>query len=340
MRGKQLGFWSLCAVGVICVYASLYLQNLYMLRVAVLAVLTAILAVSVNLLVGYTGQISLGHAGFYGIGAYTVGLLTINLHWSFWISLLVAVLVSSLMGFILGLPTTNLKGHFLGIATLGFGVIINVVLNNWTQLTNGPQGIRGIPSPQIFGISLHYQNYFLSFSLACLLLIVLLVYWLIHSAVGRAWRCIRQDEITAHVVGIHVYRYKLLAFTLSGGIAGLAGALFAGYMTFISPDTFDLNQSIAIITTTILGGAGTLGGPLLGTAILTVLSEWLRNFDELRLVIYGAILVLVIVFIPEGIYPFLQKHIRHIWAAKKEKSEKTLQLKKLESKERERVLHE
>ncbi|MFD2616201.1 branched-chain amino acid ABC transporter permease [Terrilactibacillus laevilacticus] len=317
MTKTRLFYTAITILCIVCSIASLYIQNLYLLRVFILAAITAILALSVNILVGYTGQISLGHAGFFGIGAYMVGILNVNYHLSFWLCMVIAVLFSGLMGLILGLPTTKLKGHFLGIATLGFGVIVNGVLNNWMQVTGGPQGIRDIQSPTLFSIPLEYGNYFLGFIVACLSLLVLVIYLLIKSPVGRAWSCLKQDEITAYVTGIHVYRYKLLAFTLSGGIAGFAGALFAGYMTFISPDTFDLNQSISIITTVILGGSGTIAGPLLGTALLSFLNEWLRNFDELRLVIYGVILVAVIVFIPEGIYPFFKNKIISLFSRRK-----------------------
>jgi len=297
-------------LGIICVVASLYMQNLYLLRVSTLAVISAILAVAVNLLVGYTGQISLGHAGFFGIGAYTTALLTTELHWSVWFAFAAAFVVSAFAGLLLGLPTTKLKGHFLGIATMGFGIIVNVVLNNWTELTQGPMGIRNIPAPELFGISLQYENYYLSFAVASLLLILLLVYLVVNSAIGRAWKGIKRDEITAEVSGINVYGYKLLAFSASGGIAGIAGALYASFMTFVSPETFDLNQSITIVTTVVLGGAGTLAGPLIGTGILTLISELLRDFQELRLIIYGAVLVALIVFMPQGIYPFLKERIQ------------------------------
>ncbi|WP_445492021.1 branched-chain amino acid ABC transporter permease [Niallia sp. 03133] len=320
MRSKQAIFLSIVFLGIVCVVASLYIQNLYFLRVSTLAVITAILAVSVNLLVGYTGQISLGHAGFYGIGAYSFALLTTHLNWPIWLSFLTAFILSGLMGLVLGLPTTKLKGHFLGIATLGFGIIVNVVLNNWISITGGPVGIRNIPIPSVFGISLQYENYFLSFTVACLLIIILLVYFVISSAIGRAWRCIKRDEISAEVSGINVYGYKLLAFSLSGGIAGIAGSLYASFMTFVSPEAFDSNQSITIITTVILGGAGTLVGPLLGTGIITVLNESLRDFQELRLIIYGLLLVVFIVFMPQGIYLFIKERAKSLWMPKKQKN--------------------
>lgn len=310
MNHKRTLFLFSIVLGIICVVASLYLQNLYLLRVSTLAVISAILAISVNLLVGYTGQISLGHAGFFGIGAYTVALLTTQLNWSVWLAFATAFVVSAFTGLLLGLPTTKLKGHFLGIATLGFGIIVNVVLNNWTELTEGPMGIRNIPTPELFGISLQYENYYMAFATASLLLILLLVYLVVNSAVGRAWKCIKRDEITAEVSGINVYGYKLLAFSASGGIAGIAGALYASFMTFVSPETFDLNQSITIVTTVVLGGAGTLAGPLIGTGLLTLISESLRDFQELRLIIYGAILVAFIVFMPQGIYPFVKERIQ------------------------------
>lgn len=314
MKSKKILFLSLVALGIVCVIASLYIQNLYLLRVSTLAIITAILAVSVNLLVGFTGQISLGHSGFYGIGAYSFALLTTQLNWSIWLSLLAAFILSGFVGLIIGLPTTKLKGHFLGIATLGFGIIVNVLLNNWISLTGGPVGIRNIPVFSLFGISFEYQNYFLSFTIACLLLIILFNYFLINSAIGRAWKCIKRDEISAEVSGINVYRYKLLAFALSGGIAGIAGSLYASFMNFVSPEAFDTNQSITIITTVILGGAGTLAGPLLGTGILTVLNESLRDFQELRLIIYGLLLVVFIVFMPQGIYLFFKERVKNLLA--------------------------
>lgn len=318
-RTRKIYYSVLTIVCILAVYGSLYIQNLYLLRVAILAVITAILALSVDILIGYTGQISLGHAGFYGIGAYMIGILNVNLHMPFWIALIFSVVVAALVGLILGLPTTKLKGHFLGIATMGFGVIVNGILNNWTYATGGPNGIRGIETPTIFSVSLEYGNYFLGFALVSLLLVILLIFLIVHSPVGRAWRCLKQDEITAYVAGINVYRYKLLAFTLSGGIAGYAGALFAGYMTFISPETFDLNQSISVVTTVILGGTGTLLGPLLGTGILAFFNEWLRNFSELRLVIYGMILVTMIVMLPEGIYPFIKRKIMSLIAGRRKR---------------------
>ncbi|HHY66421.1 MAG TPA: branched-chain amino acid ABC transporter permease [Alicyclobacillus sp.] len=302
--------WLGVAVAVLCVGASLYVQNLYILNVLILAVISAVLAVSVNLLVGYTGQMSLGQAGFYGIGAYTVAVLTTTYQWGYWPSFVMACLIPAVAGFLLGLPTTRLRGHFLAIATLGFGVIANVVLNNWTALTNGPSGIRGIPSPELFGVSLQYPNFFLAFALACLALIVGLVDILVRSSIGRAWKCIRGDEISALTSGIHVHRYKLLVFSLSGAIAGLAGALYAGAINFVSPDVFDLNQSIMILITAIIGGVGTLFGPLVGAALLSFIGELLRSLGGLRLVIFGALLVAVIVFMPEGVYPVLFKGFR------------------------------
>ncbi|RYM02695.1 branched-chain amino acid ABC transporter permease [Sporolactobacillus sp. THM7-7] len=318
-RARKIYFLAIAAICIFGVYGSLYLQNLYLLRVAILAVITAILALSVDILVGYTGQISLGQAGFFGIGAYVMGILNTNFHLPFWISLVFAILFTGFVGFVLGLPTTKLKGHFLGIATMGFGVIVNGVLNNWTSVTGGPNGIRGIETPYFFSISLEYGNYFLGFALASLFVVILLIFLIVHSPIGRAWRCLRQDEITAYVAGINVYKYKLIAFMLSGGIAGYAGSLFAGYMTFISPETFDLNQSISLITTVIMGGSGTLLGPLLGTAILSFVNEWLRNFSELRLVIYGFILVTMITLLPEGIYPFFKRKILFFFTSKKKK---------------------
>lgn len=322
MNTKRLLFWFPLLAGLLCVFASPYIQNLYLLNVLNLAVISGVLAVSVNLLVGFTGQLSLGHAGFYGIGAYTVALLTTELGWPVWLSFIAAFVLSGLTGLALGLPTIKLKGHFLGIATLGFGIIVNVVINNWIGLTNGPIGVRDIPSPSLFGVSLEYPNYFLAFAAAFLLVIVLLVHFIVNSSVGRAWRCVRKDEITAQVCGINVYGYKLLAFSISGGIAGIAGALYASFMHFVSPEAFDLNQSITIVTTTILGGAGTLFGPLLGTGILTFISEWLRDFQELRLVFYGAILVVMIVFMPQGVYPYLKSTLAKLFRPDKKRREK------------------
>jgi branched-chain amino acid transport system permease protein len=272
----------------------------YLLHLAILAGIYIILTVSINLIIGYAGQVSLGHAAFYGIGAYTSALVALNWHFPFPLAILSAVVVAGACGLALGLPTLRLKEDYLAIVTLGFGVIIDLVFLN-LEITGGPDGLAGIPSPQFLGVSFRPPGLYLILVAMALLLVLVFTYRLVSSYHGRALRAIRDHEVTAQVMGINTPAYKIIIFTLAAGLAGLAGSLYAHYITFINPESFGLHTSILILTMAVLGGMGSIAGSVLGAVILTALPEALREFQSYQDLVYGALLVGLLILRPEGI---------------------------------------
>lgn len=305
-KGRQKILFILLG-GFILAFGGTFIKDAYLTRILVLAGINVILASSVNLLVGYTGQVCLAQAAFWGIGSYTSAILTVKLGMSFWLALPASFILAAFCGALLGMPTLRLKGHYLAIATMGFGIIVYVILNNWDAVTQGPMGILGINPPSIFGFRLNDGNYYLAFVILFDALVLSAIVSLLNSAYGRAFMAIKEDEISAEVSGVNTYYYKVLVFAISSGIAGLAGSLYAHYVNYISPEGFDLTGSIEILILAIVGGLATVPGPVIGSVGLMFLSEALRGTRELRLIIYGAMLVFVIVFLPEGVYPGLKK---------------------------------
>jgi branched-chain amino acid transport system permease protein len=272
----------------------------YLVHLAVLAGIYIILAVSLNLIIGYAGQVSLGHAAFYGIGAYASALTALNWHFPFPLAALSAMLVAGGCGMALGLPTLRLKEDYLAIVTLGFGVIVDLVFLN-LDVTGGPDGLPGIPSPVLFGIRFHSAGRFLIIVAVGVGLSLILTWRLVASYHGRALRAIRDHEATAQVMGINTPVYKVAIFTLAAALAGLAGSFYAHYITFISPESFGLHTSILILAMVVLGGMGSLPGSVVGAIILTALPELLREFQSYQDLLYGALLVGLLVLRPEGL---------------------------------------
>lgn len=275
-------------------------MSAYLLHLAILAGIYILLAISLNLIVGYAGQVSLGHAAFYGIGAYASALVALNWHFPFPLAALSAMVVAGGCGLALGLPTLRLKEDYLAIVTLGFGVIADLVFLN-LEITGGPDGLTGIPAPTLLGLSFRPQARYLVLVTLSVLLVLGFTYRLVNSYHGRALRAIRDHEITAQVMGINTPAYKIMIFTLAAAVAGLAGSLYAHYITFINPESFGLHTSILILCMVVLGGMGSLGGSILGAVILAALPEVLRQFHDYQDLIYGAMLVGLLVWRPEGI---------------------------------------
>jgi branched-chain amino acid transport system permease protein len=274
----------------------------YVMRICIVIGIYSMLTLGLNLVAGYTGQLSMGNAGFYAIGAYTSTLLMINAGLSFWLSLVAGASLAGISGLFLGLPTLRLKGSYLTIVTLGFGEIVRMILMNWDPVTNGTLGVRNIPLPVFFGIKLSFANnglYYLV--LALTLLVSLLCVLVINSKIGRAFTAIREDEIAAQMMGIKVTRYKVLAFVLSAFISGIAGAFYAPMVGYIDPNSFTFDVSSQIISMAILGGLGTMRGMYFGTAVLIILPEVSRFMMDYRFVLYGIILVLMMRFRPQGL---------------------------------------
>lgn len=263
----------------------------YVYRIAVVSVLYAILAMSLNLIAGVAGQISLGHIAFYGIGAYTSALLCVNFGVSVWVGILAAFVVSMLFGLLIAIPTLKLSGGYLAILTMSFAEIIRLILLNWTSVTRGPMGILNIPKPSLFGYTIKSSGTFLYLVLTVAIIVYIGLHNLIHSRFGRNLQALRDDEISSESMGINVYRYKVIAFVISTGIAGVAGALFASYMEFIDPSSFISDESTVILSMVVLGGMGNMNGSIIAAALLTILPEALRSFSDYRMLVYGVVLV-------------------------------------------------
>ena len=272
----------------------------YVLHLGILAGIYIILALSLNLIIGYAGQVSLGHAAFYGIGAYTSALVSLHWHFPFPAAALSALLVAGLCGLALGLPTLRLKEDYLAIVTLGFGVIVDLVFLN-LEITGGPDGLPGIPPPSLFGLSFRDPRIYLILVVVAVLLVLGATYRLVDSYHGRALRAIRDHETTAQVMGINTPAYKIVIFTLAAALAGFAGSLYAHYITFINPESFGLHTSILILAMVVLGGMGSILGSVLGPVILTILPEVLRQTHGYQDLIYGGLLMVLLIWRPEGI---------------------------------------
>lgn len=280
----------------------------YLEHIAILVCIYIILSVSLNIVIGFTGLLNLGHAAFFGIGAYTSALLAkvVGLSWT--ASLIFGAIMAALGGFLIGIPCLRLRGDYLAIATLGFGEIIRAIMKNWTSLTRGPLGIPGIPKPEIFGLRFATVNEFLILSFIVMVICVWLVHRIVHSPFGRVLKSIRDDEIASLSLGKDIVKYKLLALTIGAGFAGIAGSLYAHYITFIDPTTFTLNETVLMASMVVLGGMGSLTGSVLGAIILVVLPEPIR-FVQLpthivaasRQIIYSLVLILLMIFRPQGI---------------------------------------
>lgn len=263
--------------------------DFYFTGVLVVAWINVILAVSLNLINGFTGQFSLGHAGFMAVGAYVSALLTIHLNWPFPVVLLLGALVAALLGFFIGLPTLRLRGDYLAIATLGFGEIVRVVLLN-LDITGGPRGLGGIfPKTTFFSAEV----------LAALTIIV--IGNIIRSSHGRAFIAVREDEIAAEAMGIDTTRYKVLAFAIGAAFAGLAGGLFAHHQMFIDPRSFTFQRSIEILVMVVLGGLGSITGSVIAAFVLTILPEALRGMAEYRMIVYALLLIGLMLVRPQGL---------------------------------------
>jgi branched-chain amino acid transport system permease protein len=283
----------------------------YILHILIIMAIYIILALSLNLIIGFSGQVSLGHAAFYGIGAYISSLLVVNFSVPYGIALLSAAAGSGLFGILLGIPTLRLRDDYLAIVTLGFGLILVVVGLNIDYI-GGTDGFMGIPSPVLFGIKFASKTRFLAISLFLVIVTILFMYRIKASRIGRALSAIRDDETVAQVMGINTTNYKVMVFGIGSAFAGIAGSLYSAYVHFIDPHTFGLSTSIVILCMVVLGGIGSIAGSIIGAAILTFLPELLRivikgipgisdKFPDFQALAYGLLLVSIIIVRPQGL---------------------------------------
>ena len=290
------------AVAVILIPAMLIQTRIisgYPAQILTLGALNAILAISVNMVCGITGQLSLGQAGFEALGAYAVVLLSTKLNVPLPVSVLLGGCVAALFGFLIGFPTLKLEGDYLAIVTLAFCEIIRAVMVNLKNITGGPNGMQFstvLTTSLVFGATISYLSI-----MTALVLIVVLLQNFLHSTYGRAILAVREDEVAANSNGISVFRYKMIGFVIASFIAGIAGALYAPFIGFIQPKDFDFNASINDLIFVVLGGMGSITGGILAAFVLTALQEILRFLKDYRLLIYPVILIFVMLFRPQGL---------------------------------------
>lgn len=295
--------WVLLAAAAVCVLAVPFLGlSQYVMRVVIMAGIYTMLALSLNLVTGLMGQISMGHAAFYAIGAYTAALCTLRLGMNFLAGTLFATLMAGAFGFLLGLPTMRLSGAYLVITTMGFAEVVKIVLLNWDSVTNGALGVQNIPRPVLFGFEFTVLNGGLYYLMLVYLAVVALVFLAVkRSKMGRALTAIRDDELAGTLMGVNTAGYKIAAFALSAALAGFAGALYAYMIRYIDPNTFSNDMSMMILSIVILGGRGSLVGMFMGSGLLVSFPEVLRFMENYRFIVYGLLLVLMMRFRPQGL---------------------------------------
>ena len=291
----------------------------YYQHLVILALIWVVLSQGQNLIQGFTGYVSIAQAGFMGIGAYASTLMSVKLGWPVWLTMAAAPLVTAALAVLAGYPSLRVKGHYFAIVTLAYNMVIFIVLMTWSSLTGGEAGITNVPRPPniavgglVWDFGSRVGYYYLV--LAAAVLATVLCALILHSRVGRVLLAIRQNEVLIEAAGVQTWRYKLFAFVISASLAGLAGALYAHFIGFLNPDAFGVDHSLNAILAVILGGSGTLSGPVVGAFAVVFLPEYLRVAQDYRLVVYGFILVTATIFMPRGLVPLVVQGLRSLGA--------------------------
>jgi len=329
-RRKRLRH-SLIALFTLLIFALPFIiTNNYYLSVLVIIGIHTTVVVGLCLLMGYAGQISLGHAAFYGLGAYVSGILTSTYEVSPWIAIFVGAVGTGILAYVMGIPIFRLKEHYLALATLGLGLIIHVIFVEEVELTGGPSGLsNGIPYLSFgnFMLNNDFRYYFLVWTVA--LIAIILANNVVHSRIGRALRSIHGSEFAAKSLGVDTVKFKLQVFALSAVYASVAGSLYAHYITFISPSPFGMMTSIQFLVMAVVGGLSSIWGPIFGVTAITVLTEGLKSFmyqffplagGEYEIIVFGIILVIIMIFLPEGLTSGLANTYES-WRYRKEKAD-------------------
>lgn len=288
----------------------LFLGTSYNLSIAIFAGINALLAIGLCILMGYAGQISLGQAGFYGIGAYISAILSVKLGLPVILSLVAAALVATVAAVILAVPSLRLKGHYLAVATLGFGEIIHILLNEFGP--GGPSGFGDIPRFSVIGYTFESPASYFYLTWGIVALVLLFSNNFINSRIGRALRAMHDSEVASKAMGLDIVSLKIKVFIISAVYASIAGSLYAHYITFVSPSTFTLFHSVLIVMMAVVGGINNLWGGIVGAVIITILPELLRRFEEFDVLVYGLILTLSLLFFRKGLVPIIVEKIKKL----------------------------
>jgi len=278
----------------------------YLLQLVILACIDAIPAVGLNLMLGYTGLVSLGHMAFAGIGGYAVAVMMVDAGMSFWLALPLAALLAAVMGAAIGLVCLRLRSHFFVIVTLAFGLILGLIMNNWDAVTRGAQGFIGVPRPdpiRIAGLAIRFLSMtnFYYLTLTALIVALALQLAIVRSDFGRTLTAIREDEVLARFRGVDTMRYKVAIFAIGSGIAGIGGALSVTFLRVAAPGSFDLMASVNAVLIVIVGGAGYLLGPIWGALLFVGIPEYLRIADNIRFILFGLVLIALTLYAPQGL---------------------------------------
>tara|TARA_R110001583_G_scaffold162364_2_gene314560 strand:+ start:5972 stop:6976 length:1005 start_codon:yes stop_codon:yes gene_type:complete len=306
---KRLGGFYIYAV-LVTLLPLFFPDNYFVTVVGASILLNVILAVGLNLFIGYAGQISLGHAAFFGIGAYSSAVLTTRFELNPWLAILIGLALVYVVANLVSRPILKLKGHYLAMATLGFGIIVNIILVQESSWSGGPDGLGSIPTLSLFGFmidsDLRWYGLIAFFSLA----VVLVSLNIIDSRAGRELRAVHGSEFAAQMMGVDTVRTRTNVFVLSAMFASLAGSLFAHQQAFVSPDSFGFGFSIEIVTMVVLGGMASTFGAVFGAIVLTLLPETLVVFEDYEMLVYGAILMGGMIFMPQGLFVFIAQKLR------------------------------
>ena len=309
---RLVGFYLFAAC--VALLPILFPDNYFVIVVGASAGLHVILAVGLNLLMGYAGQISLGHAAFFGMGAYASAILTTRFGWPSLLALAAGLVATGAIAWLLARPILRLRGHYLAMATLGFGIIVHVIMVQATRWTGGPDGLAGIPPLNLFGWSVEGDLQWYGVIMAAMLLALWLALNLVDSQAGRALRAVHGSEFAAQMMGVDTGRAKTQVFVVSALFAAFAGSLFAHQQAFVSPDSFNLTISVELVTMVVLGGMASTFGAACGAIALTLLQQGLVVFEDYEMLIHGALLMAVMIFLPQGLFVGLSQGARRLWA--------------------------
>jgi branched-chain amino acid transport system permease protein len=290
-----------------------YFFSTYQTNIMTTALMYVVLGLGLNIVVGVAGLLDLGYVAFYAVGAYSYALLNLHFNMGFWAVLPIGGLFAAFLGILLGFPVLRLRGDYLAIVTLGFGEIIRLVLENWNNFSKGPSGIANIPRPGFFGMEMSFESgitYIYYIVVGLVVFTIFMVNRLQNSRLGRAWLALREDEIACQAMGIDKTKTKLIAFSLGAFWAGLVGVIFAAKTTFVNPASFTFLESAIILSIVVLGGMGSIVGVIFGALILILMPEYLRALSEYRMLAFGGILVIMMVFKPDGIISNVRRSYR------------------------------
>lgn len=297
---KHPFIFSLLSIIALALLPQVYSKS-YFMGIMCRILMYTVLAGALNVINGYSGQMCLGMAGFFCIGSYTTAILSTQAGINFWLLLPISGIVAAIVGLLVALPTFKMSGIYLSIVTLGFSEIIRLIALNWTSVTGGALGIKGIPTPGFFGFQIKNANSFYYLFLALAILFIFVTKRIVNSRVGRAWMAIREDELAAKSLGVEATRFKAINFMYGAFWAGMAGATYAVYTRFIDSTFFTLDEGWNILSMVIIGGQGTLVGPVLGSVIVNFLTEWLRPIGQWRMVAYALLIIVMMWVRPQGL---------------------------------------